>query len=51
MRELYAQWKLSPLFGHGLRFWYYNPDIPISRLRQNSRSARLPGSSAFSHSA
>lgn len=28
MRELYAQWKLSPLFGHGLRFWYYNPDIP-----------------------
>jgi hypothetical protein len=28
MRELYAQWKLSPLFGHGLRFWYYNPSIP-----------------------
>ena len=28
MRELYAQWKLAPVFGHGLRFWYYNPDIP-----------------------
>ena len=28
MRELYAQWKLAPLFGHGLRFWYYNPSIP-----------------------
>ena len=28
MRELYAQWKLAPVFGHGLRYWYYNPSIP-----------------------
>jgi hypothetical protein len=28
MRELYAAWKRAPVFGHGLRFWYYNPDVP-----------------------
>ncbi len=28
MRELYALWKLAPIFGHGLRFWYYNPSVP-----------------------
>lgn len=28
LREVYAFWKHSPLFGHGLRFWYYNPDVP-----------------------
>lgn len=22
MREVYALWKLSPVFGHGLRYWY-----------------------------
>lgn len=28
MRELYALWKLAPIFGHGLRFWYYTPSVP-----------------------
>lgn len=28
LREVYAFWKLAPLFGHGLRFWYYNPVVP-----------------------
>lgn len=28
MRELYALWKLAPVFGHGLRFWYYTPAVP-----------------------
>lgn len=27
-REVYAFWKHSPIFGHGLRFWYYNPEVP-----------------------
>ena len=22
LREVYALWKLSPVFGHGLRYWY-----------------------------
>ena len=25
MREVYALWKLSPVFGHGLRYWYVHP--------------------------
>jgi len=25
MREVYALWKLSPIFGHGLRYWYVHP--------------------------
>lgn len=25
LREVYALWKLSPLFGHGLRYWYDHP--------------------------
>ena len=28
MRELYALFKLAPIFGHGLRFWYYTPSVP-----------------------
>lgn len=28
MREVYAFWKHSPIFGHGLRFWYYEPAVP-----------------------
>ena len=28
LREVYAFWKHSPIFGHGLRFWYYNPTVP-----------------------
>lgn len=28
LREVYAFFKLSPIFGHGLRFWYYNPEVP-----------------------
>lgn len=28
MREVYAFWKHAPVFGHGLRFWYYNPTVP-----------------------
>ncbi|WP_308492936.1 O-antigen ligase family protein [Microbacterium terrisoli] len=27
LRELYAYWKHSPIFGHGLRFWYVDPTI------------------------
>ncbi|WP_309127658.1 O-antigen ligase family protein [Microbacterium sp.] len=25
LREVYALWKHSPLFGHGLRYWYVHP--------------------------
>ena len=25
LKEVYALWKLSPLFGHGLRYWYTHP--------------------------
>lgn len=25
LREVYALWKLSPIFGHGLRYWYTHP--------------------------
>jgi len=25
LREVYALWKLSPIFGHGLRYWYEHP--------------------------
>ena len=25
LREVYALWKLSPIFGHGLRYWYVHP--------------------------
>ncbi|UNK70153.1 O-antigen ligase family protein [Microbacterium sp. H1-D42] len=25
MREVYALWKHSPIFGHGLRYWYVHP--------------------------
>ena len=25
MREVYAFWKHSPIFGHGLRYWYVSP--------------------------
>lgn len=25
LREVYALWKLSPVFGHGLRYWYSHP--------------------------
>ncbi len=28
LREVYAFWKHSPIFGHGLRFWYYEPAVP-----------------------
>lgn len=28
LREVYAFWKHAPIFGHGLRFWYYNPAVP-----------------------
>ena len=28
LREVYAFWKHSPFFGHGLRFWYYNTTVP-----------------------
>lgn len=28
LREVYAFWKHSPIFGHGLRFWYYNEEVP-----------------------
>ena len=28
LRELYAYWKHSPIVGHGLRYWYVNPDMP-----------------------
>lgn len=25
IREVYALWKLAPIFGHGLRYWYVHP--------------------------
>jgi hypothetical protein len=28
LREVYAYWKHSPIFGHGLRFWYVDPVLP-----------------------
>ena len=28
LREVYAYWKHSPIFGHGLRFWYEDPILP-----------------------
>jgi O-antigen ligase len=28
VREVYAYWKHSPIFGHGLRFWYVDPVLP-----------------------
>jgi hypothetical protein len=28
VREVYAYWKHSPVFGHGLRFWYVDPAVP-----------------------
>ena len=28
LREVYAFWKHSPIFGHGLRFWYVDPTVP-----------------------
>ncbi len=28
-REVYALWKESPLFGHGLRYWYTKPESPF----------------------
>ena len=28
LREVFAYWKHSPIFGHGLRFWYYDPVVP-----------------------
>lgn len=27
-REVYAFWKTGPIFGHGLRFWNFNPVVP-----------------------
>jgi hypothetical protein len=28
-REVYALWKLSPVFGHGLRYWYTDTTAPF----------------------
>lgn len=28
-REVYALWKLSPVFGHGLRYWYSDTTAPF----------------------
>jgi hypothetical protein len=28
-REVYALWKLSPIFGHGLRYWYGDTTAPF----------------------
>ncbi|WP_156138638.1 O-antigen ligase family protein [Microbacterium mangrovi] len=27
LKELYAYWKHEPFVGHGLRYWYVNPDM------------------------
>jgi hypothetical protein len=27
-REVVHYWRLDPLLGHGLRFWYVDPDLP-----------------------
>ncbi|WP_259607365.1 MULTISPECIES: O-antigen ligase family protein [Microbacterium] len=29
IRQVYALWKESPLFGHGLRYWYVTPTSPF----------------------
>jgi hypothetical protein len=28
VHELYSYWKLDPIVGHGLRYWYVNPNMP-----------------------
>lgn len=28
-REVYHYWRESPVFGHGLRYWYNDPSIPF----------------------
>ncbi|SFR90880.1 O-antigen ligase [Microbacterium sp. cf046] len=50
LREVYAFWKHSPIFGHGLRFWYYNDTVPYQPPQAELEvvaSAGLVGLAAF----
>ena len=50
-KEVYAFWKQSPIFGHGLRYWYTDvaSRLPAAAGRTRSRSPR-PASSGCSAS-
>ena len=28
-REVFRYWRESPVFGHGLRYWYVDPTVPF----------------------
>lgn len=50
LREVYAFWKHSPIFGHGLRFWYYEPAVPYQPPQAEvevAASAGVVGLAAF----
>lgn len=50
MREVYAFWKLSPIFGHGLRYWYTDVSAnfqPPQAEIEVAASAGLVGLAAF----
>ena len=50
MQEVYAFWKHAPIFGHGLRFWYYNPAVPYQPPQAEievAASAGLVGLAGF----
>ena len=50
LREVYAFWKHSPIFGHGLRFWYFNDTVPYQPPQAELEvvaSAGLVGLAAF----
>ncbi|MEI9513592.1 O-antigen ligase family protein [Agromyces sp. CCNWLW213] len=49
-REVYAYWKHSPIFGHGLRFWYVDPTLPYQPPQAElevAASAGLVGLAGF----
>ena len=50
-REVYHFWRESPIFGHGLRYWYNPGELPfqppqaeleVARLRRRRRPHRVP---------
>jgi hypothetical protein len=50
LREVYAFWKHSPIFGHGLRFWYVDPTVPYQPPQAEievAASAGVVGLAAF----
>lgn len=50
IREVYALWKHSPIFGHGLRYWYVSPQAnfqPPQAEIEVAASAGLAGLAGF----